>query len=143
MIYLLDSNTCIAFLRSRSSRVKQALQRVQAQDVALCSIVVAELYEGAYRSAQQANNLAKVAEFVARFDVLPFDTLAATLAGQHGARLASLGTPIGPHDLQIAAIALAYNLTLVTHNVREFSRVSGLRIEDWEDDNNIPNTVSP
>jgi len=46
--------------------------------------------------------------------------------------LASLGTPIGSNDLQIAAIALANNLILVTHNVREFSRVQGLQIEDWE-----------
>jgi tRNA(fMet)-specific endonuclease VapC len=134
MIYLLDSNTCIAFLRSRTSPVKQALQRVQAEDIALCSIVVAELYEGAYRSVQQANNLNKVGQFVARFTVLPFDTIAAEIAGQQGASLAALGTPIGPHDLQIAAIALAHDLTLITHNVREFSRVNGLRIEDWERD---------
>ena len=127
MIYLLDSNTCIAFLRSRSSLVKQALQRVQAEDIALCSIVVAELYEGAYRSAQQANNLNKVGQFVARFMVLPFDTIAAEIAGQQGANLAALGTPIGPHDL-----------TLVTHNVREFSRVNGLRIDDWERDDTAP-----
>ena len=138
MIYLLDSNTCIAFLRSRSSLVKQALQRVQAEDIALCSIVVAELYEGAYRSAQQANNLNKVGQFVARFMVLPFDTIAAEIAGQQGANLAALGTPIGPHDLQIAAIALAHDLTLVTHNVREFSRVNGLRIDDWERDDTAP-----
>ncbi|KPV54317.1 twitching motility protein PilT [Kouleothrix aurantiaca] len=134
MMYLLDSNTCIAFLRSRTSPVKEALARIQASDIALCSIVVAELYEGAYRSAQQQNNLAKVGQFVAQFIVLPFDTIAAQIAGQQGARLAALGTPIGPHDLQIAAIALEHDLTLVTHNVREFSRINGLRIEDWQRD---------
>ena len=134
MIYLLDSNTCIAFLRSRTSPVKEALARMQTSDVALCSIVVAELYEGAYRSAQQEDNLAKVGQFVARFTILPFDTIAAEIAGRQGASLAALGTPIGPHDLQIAAIALAHDLTLVTHNVREFSRINGLRIEDWQRD---------
>lgn len=70
--------------------------------------------------------------FVAQFAVLPFDIDAAKIAGQHGARLASLGMSIGSHDLQIAAVALSYDLTLVTHNLREFSRIEGLGIEDWE-----------
>lgn len=121
MMYLLDSNVCITFLRSRTPPVREALARIQASDIALCSIVVAELYEGAYRSAQQQNNLANVGQFVAQFIVLPFDTIAAQIVGQQGARLAALGTPIGPHDLQIAAIALEHGRTLVTHNVREFS----------------------
>src|SRR6266508_3930181 len=132
MIYLLDSNTCITFLRNRPSPVLRRIQQAQTQDIALCSIVVAELYEGAYRSARKAENLSKVISFTQSFTVLPFDTAAAEIAGQNGANLAAKGTPIGPHDLQIAAIALAYDLTLVTHNTREFSRVVGLRLEDWE-----------
>lgn len=134
MIYLLDSNACITFLRNRPSPVLRRIQQMQTQDMTLCSIVVAELYEGAYRSAQRAENLKKVISFTESFAVLPFDTAAAEIAGQHGADLAAKGLSIGPHDLQIAAIALAHDLTLVTHNVREFSRVGGLRIEDWEHD---------
>jgi tRNA(fMet)-specific endonuclease VapC len=132
MIYLLDTNTCIVYLRGRSERVIQAIREARAGDITLCAIVVAELYEGAYRSAQQAHNLAKVAEFVARFIILPFDTMAAEIAGRYGADLAARGMPIGAHDLQIAAIAFAHDLTLVTHNTREFSRLAGLRLEDWE-----------
>jgi len=139
MIYLLDTNTCIVYLRGRSEQVTQAMRQVQADDIALCAIVVAELYEGAHRSAQQAHNLARVAEFVARFIILPFDTAAAEIAGRHGADLAARGMPIGAHDLQIAAIALAHGLTLVTHNTREFSRVAGLRIDDWERDDDMYN----
>ena len=134
MIYLLDTNTCIVHLRGKPARVIEAIGQVQPEDIALCAVVVAELYEGAYRSAQREHNLAKVAEFVVRFIILPFDTAAAEIAGQHGAELAAKGMPIGAHDLQIAAIALANDLTLVTHNTREFSRVGMLRIEDWERD---------
>lgn len=143
MIYLLDTNTCVAFLRGRSLRVTQAIRQMRADDIALCAVVVAELYEGAYRSIQQAHNLAGVAEFVAQFSVLPFDTSAAEIAGRHGADLAARGTPIGAHDLQIAAIVLAHDLTLVTHNTREFSRVAGLRIADWERDDTTPATSPP
>jgi tRNA(fMet)-specific endonuclease VapC len=138
MIYLLDSNACITFLRNRPSPVLRRIQQTQIQDMTLCSIVVAELYEGAYRSAQQAENLNKVISFTQSFTVLPFDTAAAEIAGQHGASLAAKGLSIGPHDLQIAAIALAHDLTLVTHNTREFSRVDGLLIEDWERDDTAP-----
>ena len=71
-------------------------------------------------------------EFLNQYVSLPFDDQAALFYGQIRAQLATLGTPIGPLDLQIAAIALANNLTLVTHNTREFRRVEGLQIEDWE-----------
>lgn len=69
-----------------------------------------------------------------RFTSLPFDDIAAERFGDIRSYLADLGTPIGPYDLQIAAIALANNLILVTHNVDEFSRVEGLQLEDWEVD---------
>jgi tRNA(fMet)-specific endonuclease VapC len=62
---------------------------------------------------------------------LPFDDAAAEVYGRIRAELASRGTPIGPYDLMIAATALANNLILVTHNTREFARVSGLVLEDW------------
>lgn len=70
--------------------------------------------------------------FCSQFVVLPLDTQAAKVAGRIRCQLASGGIPIGPNDLLIAAIALVNNLTLVTHNTREFNRVQGLVIEDWE-----------
>ncbi len=82
---------------------------------------------------QQPNaNSGTQQEFLERFFSLPFGDEAAIVCGQIRARLASSGTPIGAYDLQIAAISLVSNLTLVTHNTREFGRVEGLQIEDWE-----------
>lgn len=63
---------------------------------------------------------------------MPFDDAAAVVYAEIRAALAQAGKPIGPNDLQIAAIALANDLTLVTHNTREFSRVQGLKLADWE-----------
>lgn len=91
-----------------------------------------ELYYGAYRSAQQSRNLALLQRFLSQFTILLLDSNSARIAGQIRADLATKGTPIGPYDLQIAAIAIANNLILVTHNTSEFSRVQGLQIEDWE-----------
>jgi tRNA(fMet)-specific endonuclease VapC len=132
MIYLLDTNTCIRVLRAPQAEVAARLQTIAANNVALSSVTVFELYQGAYRSAQRERNLGQVERFVQQFIALPLDTRAATVAGQISADLQARGTPIGPYDLLIAAIALANDLTLVTHNTREFSRVAGLRLEDWE-----------
>lgn len=132
MIYLLDTNTCIGYISRRSLSIFRRLTSLAQQDVVLCDIVKLELYYGAYRSSRQEENLAVLREFFNEFVSLPFDGQAAVICGLIRAQLASAGTPIGPYDLQIAAIALATNLTLVTHNTREFSRVEGLRIEDWE-----------
>lgn len=76
------------------------------------------------------NNL--LATLFAQFHSLPFDGRAAQIFGEIRADLARKGTPIGPYDLQIAAIALAHNVTLVTHNSVEFGRIATLRLEDWE-----------
>jgi tRNA(fMet)-specific endonuclease VapC len=70
--------------------------------------------------------------FLERFISFPFNDEASEIHGQIRGYLKTAGTPIGPYDSLIAATALAHDLTLVTHNVREFSRVQGLRIEDWE-----------
>lgn len=100
------------------------------QDVAVCSVVKGELLYGAMRSNNPVRTLALQEAFLNNFISLPFDDAAAKIFGRIRAELAANGTPIGPYDLQIAAIAMANNLILVTHNVREFSRVNGLQIED-------------
>ncbi|MEC4817335.1 MAG: type II toxin-antitoxin system VapC family toxin [Scytonema sp. PMC 1069.18] len=132
MIYLLDTNACIVYLNRPMSGVRQRLQSVSPQDVAVCSVVKAELFFGAMRSNNPVLTLAKQEAFLNNFVSLPFDDLAATIFSRIRAELTRLGTPIGPYDLQIAAIALVHQLTLVTHNTREFVRVKGLQIEDWE-----------
>jgi len=89
------------------------------------------LYYGAERSADPTTNRGQVDVFLAPFPLLLFDKAAAVAYGSIRADLARRGQLIGPNDLLIAAIALAVNATVVTHNIREFSRVQGLLVEDW------------
>ena len=132
MTYLLDTNTCIRYLNGQSASVLRRLQSLPLTEVAVCSVVKAELYYGAMKSDNPNQTLAKQRMFLDAFASLPFDDRAAELYGRIRADLSRKGTPIGPYDLMIAAIALAHDAILVTHNVREFGRVEGLRFEDWE-----------
>lgn len=134
MIYLLDTNVCVQYLNGRSEAIRERIQQTDADDIAVCSIVKAELFYGAHRSQHPERTLARQQQFLNLFLSLPFDDEAAMVYGRIRADLAAQGTPIGSNDMQIAAIALANDLTLVTHNTGEFSRVSGLRLEDWEID---------
>lgn len=95
-------------------------------------MVLGELRYGAERSAAPAREHALIDAFTAPYLSLPFDDAAARIYAEIRAILAAAGTPIGPYDFQIAAIALAHDLILVTHNTKEFSRVPGLNLEDWE-----------
>lgn len=132
MTHLLDTNACIGYLNGRVPGVRDQLRVRRTRDVAVCSIVKAELFAGAMRSTDPAWTLARQQAFLSQFVSLPFDDQAAEAFGRIKAQLFRLGTPIGPYDMQIAAIALANNLTLVTHNTREFGRVAGLALDDWE-----------
>ena len=113
MIYLLDTNACIVYLNRRVSSVRQRLEALPKQDIAVCSIIKAELFYGAARSSNPERSRDLQQEFLNQYVSLPFDDQAALFYGQIRAQLATFGTPIGPLDLQIAAIALANNLTLV------------------------------
>ena len=132
MIYLLDTNTCIQYLTGRSENVINKFKTTHRENIYLCDVVKAELYYGAYRSVKQEQNLALYEFFFSQYISLPFDGKAAKIYGEIRSQLSKLGTPIGAYDFQIAAIALANNLILVTHNTREFQRVENLQIEDWE-----------
>jgi tRNA(fMet)-specific endonuclease VapC len=131
--YLLDTNTCVDCLRKKGNPLVQTrLGTHPPSDIALCSIVVAELRFGAEKSANPAKHHAQVDTFVSQFVSLSFDDVAARNYGQIRHTLESLGQAIGDNDTLIAAIAVANNLILVTHNTREFSRVAGLVLEDWQ-----------
>jgi tRNA(fMet)-specific endonuclease VapC len=131
-MFLLDSNTCIQFLNGRSAHVRLRLMGTKPSNINLCSIVKAELLYGASRSKDAHAALGRLKTFFAPYVSIPFDDAAAADYGRIRGHLAGAGTPIGPNDLLIAAIARCRQLTLVTHNTREFSRVPGLAIEDWE-----------
>jgi len=132
VIYLLDTNVCIRYLNGRAPGVLERLRKQEPGDIAVCSVVKAELFYGAQRSQNPKRSLAVQRQFLQPYRSLPFDDAAAEIAGLLRARLAALGTPIGPYDVQIASIALANGCTLVTHNTREFSRIPDLLLEDWE-----------
>lgn len=130
--YLLDSNACIRHLNGRALAIRVHLGKVPPAQIYVCSVVKGEMYAGAMRSSDPVRSLARQNAFLAKFVSLPFDDVAAEYYAQIRAHLLTIGQPIGPYDMQIAAIAIANNLTLVTHNTSEFSRVPRLSLEDWE-----------
>lgn len=131
MTWLLDTNVLIHAQRGRPENVRQRLQAVSPQTVAISSVTVAELWYGIERSDAPDRKRTLWSRVLAPFDVLPFDRAAGEIHG--GLRFALRHHPIGERDLLIAAIALANDLTVVTGNIREFRRVPGLRVEDWSE----------
>ncbi len=131
-MWLLDTNVWITYLNKRSFQIQSRILSVSIEKVLLCDVVKAELYYGAYKSAKQTENLARLERLFSIAHSLPFDAKAARCFGEIRTILERKGTPIGAYDMQIAAIALANHLTLVTHNTKEFSRIPNLTLEDWE-----------
>jgi tRNA(fMet)-specific endonuclease VapC len=132
MSWLLDTNACIRYLNGRSPLLRSRLNSADPTEILVCSIVKAELYFGAAQTRDPAKTRLMQQQFLARFRSLDFDDLAAETYAEIRADLTRRGELIGPNDLLIASICRAQNVTLVTHNVTEFVRVSGLAIEDWE-----------
>ena len=131
-MWLLDTNAWIAYLNQNPNPVKSRIAQVPDSQIIMCDVVKGELLYGAYKSSRVEQNLAKLEVLFSVVKSLPFESKAAVQFGEIRAYLARQGTPIGPYDLQIAAVARTYSLTLVSHNTREFSRVPDLKIEDWE-----------
>jgi tRNA(fMet)-specific endonuclease VapC len=131
-MYLLDTNACIRILNGSSTLLIARMRSHAPSEIRVSSVTRADLLYGARRSARVSGNLRLLATFFAPLVSLPFDDSCAEQCGALRASLAAAGRPIGPNDLLIAATALAHDATLVTRHLREFSRVTGLRIEDWE-----------
>lgn len=131
-MYLLDSNVCIHLLNERDPKIEQHFRSRSPAEIALCSIVKAELLFGARCSRRVEANLQRLQLFFAPLASLPFDDRCAEEYGQIRADLTAQGKLIGPNDMLIAAIARAHDAILVTHNINEFGRIIGIRLEDWE-----------
>ena len=131
MNYLLDTNTGIAFFKNHP-KVVAMIQDKGINKLLLCAPVKAELWYGACKSTRMLANQAVLRDFFSQLNSLPFDDEAVEYYGEIRALLARAGTPIGPNDLLIAAIAKAHGVTLVTPNLKEFSRVPELLLEDWQ-----------
>ena len=133
MLRVLDTNTISYAMRGEPGTIAR-LTALQPDDVAVPAIVVYELRYGLARLPQVAADprLAALTALLAPIQVLDFDARCAEHAAAVRAVLDATGTPIGPHDILIAATTLAQQAAvLVTSNVREFSRVPGLQVEDW------------
>ncbi|MDD2932321.1 MAG: type II toxin-antitoxin system VapC family toxin [Methylotenera sp.] len=132
MIRLLDTNACIQLWQRKNLNARRHFAKYSPTDIALCSVVKAELLFGALRSEYKENNLQLLQKLFAPLQSFDFDDVAAEHYAQIRADLTAQGCLIGANDLMIAAIARANHVTLITHNTGEFSRVKGLAIEDWE-----------
>ena len=128
--YMLDTNLCIRVLRDRPQGLR-ARFNAEADSLCISTIVLAELLHGAQKSAKPAENRNEVERFAARLDVSPFDAAAAAHAAEIRTTLERRGAPIGAYDVLIAGHARSRGLVVVTGNLGEFSRVDGLRSEDW------------
>jgi tRNA(fMet)-specific endonuclease VapC len=128
--YLLDTNLCIRVLRDRPAGLRDRFN-AEASGLCISTIVLTELLHGAATSARPIENREQVERFVARLTLLPFDEEAAAHAGDIRATLERAGKMIGGYDVLIAGHARSKGLVVVTGNPGEFTRVDGLRCEDW------------
>lgn len=131
MAYLLDTNAVIALMKNHS-RFVERVRCAGRSELFICAPVEAELWFGVSKSTQIDENRHHLLTLLEWLPSLPFSGEATRLCGELRADLARKGTPIGPYDLQIAAIAPANGCILVTHNTDELLRIARLKLEDWE-----------
>ena len=131
MRYMLDTNICIYAIKHKPEKVFQKLQEVDPSDVCISSVTYAELVHGVEKSAAVDKNRLALAMLLANIEILDFDVNAAESYGKIRADLEKSGTPIGTLDMMIAGHTRSLGYTVVTNNVKEFKRVSDLRIENW------------
>jgi len=128
--YMLDTNIVIYTINNRPDHIR-ALFKKHEDQMCISTVTLGELVFGAEYSKQVERNLSDIEAMTARLEVLPYENKAAYQFGQIRAELYRSGQPIGPYDMMIAGHARATGLTLVTNNVKEFTRVPGLLLENW------------
>lgn len=130
-MYLLDTNICIYLIKRSPESVVQRLQQLDPDQVGISSITHSELEYGVAKSVHAEKNRRALQKFLLPLQILSYDALAAQAYGEIRVALEVAGTPIGSLDMLIAAHAKALCATLVSNNLREFSRVSDLKVENW------------
>ncbi|OUL23254.1 VapC toxin family PIN domain ribonuclease [Nostoc sp. RF31YmG] len=133
MRYLLDTNICIYIIKQKPQKVLDKFQTLSICDVGISSITVAELEYGVAKSQQQEKNRTALLQFLLPLEIVDFKPAAATIYGSIRSDLESRGIIIGAMDMLIAAHALSLGVILVTNNIREFSRIPTLLLENWVD----------
>lgn len=131
MQYLLDTNICIYLIKQKPPKVLAHFQTLSLSDIGISSITVAELEYGVCKSQQQEKNRSALMQFLIPLEIVEFDHTAATIYGSVRSALESRGLVISSMDMLIAAHALSLGVTLVSNNVREFSRIANLSLENW------------
>jgi tRNA(fMet)-specific endonuclease VapC len=131
MRYLLDTDICIYIAKGRPAAVLSRLARLKQGDAGISVVTYLELLYGAWKSSSFEENVARIETFERLIPAQPLDRSVARHYAKLRTDLERSGSPIGPYDMLIAAHALSLGLILVTNNVREFSRVHGLRVENW------------
>lgn len=129
--YMLDTNSCIAIMKRRSVAIQDRLVDLSTDEVAVSSMVTAELWYGVALSQKKKQNEAALRDFLDFVTILDWPGEASAIYGQIRAGLKEKGTPIGAMDLLIASHALFLDAILVTDNTRELRRVPGLKVENW------------
>ncbi len=130
---LLDSDTCVHVLRARQPHIRRYAE-LAPETVFISAITYHELYYGAlHAGVTKDRHLKTLEDFVIGLTILPFTSSSSACSAEVRESLAAKGTPIGPLDTLIAGHALEHELTLVSGNIREFSRVEGLLLENWDE----------
>jgi tRNA(fMet)-specific endonuclease VapC len=129
-MYVLDTNTLIYFFKG-IGKVAEKLLSIPPKNIGLPSIVLYEILVGIAKSISPEKRTFQLEQLATTVNILPFGRKEAGYAAKIRAGLETKGQPIGPYDVLIAATAISNNGILVTHNLNEFQRVDGLRIEDW------------
>ena len=129
MNFLLDTDTCSAHMRQPTRLAHRFIQHMGR--LAIPTIVLAELYAGAYKHPNPPRLLALIGDLLQEVHVLDFDSACAERFGQVRGTLLQQGISVSRMDLLIASVALVHDLTLVTHNTADYLNVPGLRLDNW------------
>lgn len=132
MKWMLDTNICVDIIKERLRSILDRFKDHAVGDIGISVVTLAELEYGVSASSRPVKNRDALNQFVSPLEVAPFDRQATAEYGRLRAALEKKGQMIGSMDLLIAAHAVSLDVRLVTHNSREFGRVPGLKIEDWQ-----------
>jgi tRNA(fMet)-specific endonuclease VapC len=130
-MYFLDTNTCIYYLNGKYKNIKNKILSTSPLDIKIPSVVKAELLLGAYKSERKDSNIKKLEAFIQPFEIVPFDDFVAYEYASIRKTTEERGNVLDPNDLLIASIVKFHQGILVTNDIREFSVIEGLKLENW------------
>jgi len=131
VIYILDTNICIYWLKQASEPLIRKVKSLELKSLAITNSVLAELYFGVYKSERVDENRRRLERFKKHLRIFPDDETSAQIFGRTKAFLYKKGRPVEDFDILLASIALANDCTLVTNNTNHFKRIPDLRLENW------------